>query len=417
MLDTPSPISPKAAQRAAQLAAQSAAQLAAQLADAPPALAAECAGGTEQPAQAAAPRPLMLRFTGSGAEYFRIWIVNLALSVLTLGIYSAWAKVRRLRYFDRNTELDGAVFDFDGDPKAILRGRIVALVLVGAYQYAFGFSLAVGIAVVTALIVALPFLMRGALRFRLGNTRYRGLRFHFTGSVKDSYGAYLPPMALFLSPAALAAIKPESLAALPLLYVLWPLMHGAMKRYQHGNIRYASLDSSMALSKRSFYRPYLGLLGVSTVSAIVATVCAVIVGGGIYLAMRGADMDAKMGSLMAIGLAALMFYLMYLMSGPYLQVRIGNMAWSATTFPGVRIGSTMRARDFAKLQTSNAILTLLTLGLYRPFAVVKAYEYRLAHLSISIDDSVETALCDATATRGSAGADGVADFLGVDLSW
>ncbi|MCS6766168.1 MAG: DUF898 domain-containing protein, partial [Candidatus Protistobacter heckmanni] len=38
-------------------------------------------------------RTLPLRFTGSGAEYFRIWIVNLSLSVLTLGIYSAWAKV------------------------------------------------------------------------------------------------------------------------------------------------------------------------------------------------------------------------------------------------------------------------------------------------------------------------------------
>lgn len=33
-------------------------------------------------------------FRGRGGEYFRIWIVNLALSLLTLGIYSAWAKVR-----------------------------------------------------------------------------------------------------------------------------------------------------------------------------------------------------------------------------------------------------------------------------------------------------------------------------------
>ncbi|MDR1854861.1 MAG: DUF898 domain-containing protein, partial [Azoarcus sp.] len=39
-----------------------------------------------------------LQFTGSGGEYFRIWIVNLLLSILTLGIYSAWAKVRREQY-------------------------------------------------------------------------------------------------------------------------------------------------------------------------------------------------------------------------------------------------------------------------------------------------------------------------------
>ena len=40
-----------------------------------------------------------LSFTGTGSEYFRIWIVNLLFTILTLGIYSAWAKVRKLRYF------------------------------------------------------------------------------------------------------------------------------------------------------------------------------------------------------------------------------------------------------------------------------------------------------------------------------
>jgi uncharacterized membrane protein YjgN (DUF898 family) len=28
------------------------------------------------------------RFTGRGGEYFRIWIVNLCLSLITLGIYA-----------------------------------------------------------------------------------------------------------------------------------------------------------------------------------------------------------------------------------------------------------------------------------------------------------------------------------------
>ena len=33
------------------------------------------------------------KFTGKASEYFGIWIVNLFLSLITLGIYSAWAKV------------------------------------------------------------------------------------------------------------------------------------------------------------------------------------------------------------------------------------------------------------------------------------------------------------------------------------
>ena len=30
-------------------------------------------------------------FTGKASEYFGIWIVNVLLTILTLGIYSAWA--------------------------------------------------------------------------------------------------------------------------------------------------------------------------------------------------------------------------------------------------------------------------------------------------------------------------------------
>jgi len=35
-------------------------------------------------------------FHGTGREYFKIWIVNLVLTIATLGIYAAWAKVRRV---------------------------------------------------------------------------------------------------------------------------------------------------------------------------------------------------------------------------------------------------------------------------------------------------------------------------------
>src|SRR5678816_4784926 len=73
-------------------------------------------------------------FTGTGAEYFRVWIVNLALTVMTLGVYSACAKVRRLQYFYRHTRLAGSGFDYHGDPIAILKGRIVGLVLFGLYS-------------------------------------------------------------------------------------------------------------------------------------------------------------------------------------------------------------------------------------------------------------------------------------------
>ena len=75
------------------------------------------------------------RFTGSASEYFQIWIVNTFLTLITLGVFSAWAKVRTKRYFYSNTSVDGSVFEYLGDPHKILKGRLIVTVAVVAGAY------------------------------------------------------------------------------------------------------------------------------------------------------------------------------------------------------------------------------------------------------------------------------------------
>jgi len=75
-----------------------------------------------------------LQFDGQGSQYFRIWIVNIALSILTLGIYSTWATVRTRRYFYGKTSLDGTPFQYTAKPIPILIGRIIAFVIFGVYS-------------------------------------------------------------------------------------------------------------------------------------------------------------------------------------------------------------------------------------------------------------------------------------------
>jgi uncharacterized membrane protein YjgN (DUF898 family) len=358
-------------------------------------------------------RSLAFRFTGSGREYFRIWVVNLLLSLATLGIYSAWAKVRRLEYFDRNTTLAGAAFDFHGAPKAILRGRVLAVLLLAAYHYAFGFSLAFGLAVVAVLLLALPYMLRGALRFRLGNTSWRGLRFHFSGSAPLAYGTYLAPIAVFLLPGVAVAVMGDSpWSMLPfLLYLGWPAMYGWMKRYQYGHIGYGDQQSSTDLPLSAFFGIYLrGLLLATTLIFVVIVL-------GIAGVPLGHILPEKVTSALldAAGVLASALVL-YVLLGPYQQVRVLNLCLPRTTFPGVRFVSTLSARAFTRLQLKNLALTLLTLGLYRPFAVVSAYRHRLAHLMLEVDDGFDHVLAGVQSTGGAAG-DASADLLGVDLSW
>src|SRR5262245_6312583 len=105
-------------------------------------------------------RRQQFEFTGAGGEYFRIWIVNLAMTLLTLGIYSAWAKVRRLQYFYRNTTLAGSSFDYHGNPLAILKGRVIAVGLLLVYNIAGSFNIAVGLAVLAVLLGMAPWLIQ-----------------------------------------------------------------------------------------------------------------------------------------------------------------------------------------------------------------------------------------------------------------
>ena len=371
-------------------------------------------------APAAREEMLTPTFSGSGQEYFRIWIVNLFLSVATLGIYSAWAKVRRLQYFDRNTELGGAVFDFRGDPKAILRGRILALVMLVAYQYAFGFTSTVSFIILGVLAAALPFLMRGALRFRLRNTEYRGLTFGFHGSAAGAYATFFPILLIFVLPGLLFTIAPGNPLVLWsfLGYVLWPLLHARLIRYQRAHASFGTAASSYAVPGWTFYKLYLIAFGLSLAATAAFAILGVIVTLLAKVTAAPGNMMTSVGVLVGIGL----YYIALLLCIPYMSARINNEVWSHTSFPGIRIQCTMSARALARLQVVNVLLTIVTLGLFRPFAVVRVHRFRLAAMTIIASGGFEQAMVQGAqgaqaAPAGSASGEGAADFFGFDLSW
>jgi uncharacterized membrane protein YjgN (DUF898 family) len=134
---------------------------------------------------------LPFEFRGDGAEYFRIWIVNLLLTIVTLGIYSAWAKVRRMRYFYGNTILDGHGFEYHAKPIQILKGRIIIVV---AYFVFLLIIKAVPLLALLALplaIVGVPWIIVKARTFQMRVTSYRNLRFNFHGDYGGAMSAFI----------------------------------------------------------------------------------------------------------------------------------------------------------------------------------------------------------------------------------
>ncbi len=355
-------------------------------------------------------------FTGNGHEYFRIWIVNLALSLFTLGIYTAWAKTRRLQYFYRNTQLDSAVFDFHGDPWRIFLGRLLAVCLLLLYNHAFDISLQVGVAVVLALLLGLPYFIRGSLRFRLRNCSYRGLRLDFTGSIVDAYLAYWPMLLLFLLPTVWLGIGLAEIwmAWFGLLYLLWPWMHGCMRGYQHRHLRYAHLHSSYQLSPWRFYKPYFSGIAWGMFALFAVAISLALLLG----TQTKVDKYSPVQLMLGFFAALILVYIVYLFSTPFVTAKIFNLSWNHTRFPQVVIHSEMPIARYLLLVIKNTVLTILTLGLYRPYALVALWRFRLQHMSMEMPvDFWQTQLASQAQRAAQNSSEAVADLLNIDLSW
>jgi uncharacterized membrane protein YjgN (DUF898 family) len=185
-------------------------------------------------------------FTGKAGEYFGIWIVNLLLSIVTLGIYSAWAKVRRKKYFYQNTLIDGVAFDYHANPIAILKGRIIAFVLFVLYNVLAGFNPILALVLLVAFMAALPWIITRGMMFNARNSSHRGLRFDFDGK----YGQALLIFVLFPILIVLSL-------GLAMPFVMQRINKFVFEHHKFGTSRFA-----MAAEVKAFYMIYLKLLGV-----------------------------------------------------------------------------------------------------------------------------------------------------------
>ena len=87
----------------------------------------------EPPVLPAIPARHPVQFHGDAREFFRIWIVNTLLTLLSAGLFLAWAKVRKRRYLRGCTEIMGHRFDYRAHPSRILVGNLIVLVFFLGY--------------------------------------------------------------------------------------------------------------------------------------------------------------------------------------------------------------------------------------------------------------------------------------------
>jgi uncharacterized membrane protein YjgN (DUF898 family) len=385
------------------------------------------------PAPLATAQTYPIEFSGSGSEYFRIWIVNLLLILVTVGIYIPWAKVRKLKYFYGNTRIDGDAMDFHGQPSKMLRGTLIAAAFFGVYTLASQFSLWAGLAAALAFVIVWPVLYRASLKFRLSNTSWRGIRMHLKpSSLAEVYWAVMPPNLLLIVPLVLAGYKGSEsplkgtsqglwgsvmglgliLFILTLPYFLWRIKRFQVSHSAWGPLRMEFRSDFIDMYKVAFKTLFMALLIIAIFVAAVLMLIPGFFSRGWY-GSGGAGVLS--GILLLMAFLFIFFICMNILPRAYFSAHMQNLVWSRTGNSHVRFKSDLSAGSYMGLQLKNYGLILITAGLYWPFAVVATRRMQIEAVNLKTRIALDTLTDAARKNETDALGDMAADMFDFDM--
>lgn len=335
-------------------------------------------------------RRLKPEFTGSAREYFRIWIVNLFFTLVTAGVYSAWAKVRKKKYFYGSVRLDGDTFDYFASPKAILKGRIFAVALFAVYAISAELYPVSKYGFWALAVLAFPWLMVRAFSFNARNSAFRGVRFDFSASHDKAAKFYLG----------------KGLIVVLTLGLAMPWFMARQKEFLVSNHTYGTTEFICELPARQFFSIYIRAAGYALVGGILAGLFS-------YVAAIHEFLPPPLEWL-TWAAPMVILYTAYAMGYAYVQARTGNLMWANAHGGGVQFESTLDANKLIRLYAGNVLAVACTAGLLIPWAVVRSLRYRLENFCVLLESDFVGTASPALAPVGATGQE-LGDFFNLDL--
>ncbi|MEL0634710.1 YjgN family protein [Pseudoalteromonas carrageenovora] len=341
-----------------------------------------------------------VQFSGKGGEFFGIWIVNILLSVLTLGIYSAWAKVRTMRYFYGHTRIDGHSFDYLATPIQILKGRILAVIVFLIYSFGSSFFPLVGLLFAVAFIFLMPWIINQGLRFNMRMTRHRNVRFSFKGNYGEAFVNFI------LLP----------IASIFTLYLLMPYVLKRIDSYIHSNISYGDTPLNVNLKGETYYLTALICFVVSSITMVIFMAILGLFGLDLLNVenQQAAQDPVKMGVMFG-GLMIAYVFMIAIVTAVW-AAAIRNHIFDNSQFENVAsFKSELKPIPFAILLLTNMLAIAFSLGLAYPWTKVRTSRMLADVTTVSIYPGALN-LVDTAQQEQSSFAEEAANVFDIDLS-
>ncbi len=305
-------------------------------------------------------------FSGTGNEFFRIWIVNITLSILTLGVYSAWAKVRTNQYFYSSTRVAGSSFNYLADPLTILKGRFIAMVFFVGYSLAIQYSPILYAVLMLVLVVAMPWIIMKGLAFNARMTTWRNVRFQFHGSYWGIVRRYI--------------IMPVSIPLSVGLLIPW--VQKQQKEYIVENYSFGGKCFCPSFSTKSFYGIYSKALLILILTLIFLAACLFLIG---YMT-SGALARSPIITFFYVFSSACAYLFVYV----YLYVKSSNLIFNNSSLNDNGFVSNLAFWPYLGVIVTNLVMIVLTLGLATPWAKVRLARYRAQCMTLVAAENLDS---------------------------
>ena len=334
-------------------------------------------------------------FTGKSGEFFAIWIVNVALTILTLGIYSAWAKVRTNQYFYGNTLLDGTSFRYTANPKQILKGRIIAFVVFVIYFAASNVSPIIGAGAFFVLMLLVPAFLVLSMAFRLKNSVYRNVRFNFDKNFSGVYKVFAIPVVIMSAYIFVISLFQESIAAntdakpefpvfvfilLAIIALMAPWWEYMITNFKVKYSKYGDAGFTFSATTKNYYWLYLKM-------ALVLIVFSALIGFGVAGVTSLFKSETADPSEVMQYLPIMMFVFivpLYLWLFAYMATKRTNLLYNNIDIAGHKTKSELKTGYMMYLYFTNTLGMLLTVGLLMPWAKIRTARYRASVTSVDV---------------------------------
>ncbi|MGP5064207.1 YjgN family protein [Psychrobacter celer] len=351
-----------------------------------------------------------IQFKGRGTEYFKIWIVNVLLCIVTIGIYYPWAKVRTRRYFYANTEYADRYFDYHATGKQLFFGYLIGVLILLAMQVVGSILPFVGIILPVILFAFIPWIIWRSLKFNMRMTSFSNVRFSFIGNLKPAYIIYMLIPVLGYAAAALLAfgsILPMSnidegtnaafaflvfavgiIAAIAIGVYSIGLFTKKAAEYQIGQTKFGQGNFLINIHTGKFIKIQLKRVliiigGLFLLSILSGLLFASAMSGGFNLNNISSDIEgANSSPLFVVGFLVIYFGFIatFLFATAYSYSRQRQYLFENTTLDNaITFQSTVGARGYFYILLTNMLLVLFTVGLALPWAKVRVARYIADH--------------------------------------